>query len=213
MARVLPCWPAMTRLIWLVPLVLVGCGRDSVVYLDSFSRWCGAAPCGWNAAGNAVPAQNGALLGGLQPTTLTRSQAFDLSFAPDDKYPGHLVVLSQGPVLITVGWNGGQSVVDQLELLFTEPTYLYFFLEPPRTATSFSVSLITAPNETAWVGLVGVTRCAPAPIRQVGFNTVLYEGRVLSWHWVEAAQYGDRFGNECPSGGGGDDPGAGGAGD
>jgi hypothetical protein len=186
----------------LVAAAAAGCGRDSLVFSDSLHEWCDGAPCGWTLrAGSIALAPDGALLGGAEPARLERTQSVDLSFAPDDPFPGFLVVLSTGNSLLDLRWSDGTS--EQLLLRFSEPTYLYLQLAPPRTAEGFAVSLSTYAGESALLDLVGVTRCAPnAANRHIGIDSALEGGRVLFWYYVEARYY-TSFGSECPRGGGG----------
>ena len=189
-----------------------GCGPDSLVFSDSLAHWCDSAPCGWQLESGAVASTPaGARLGGGAPASLTRTDPVDLGFAPDDApFPGFLVVLSTGDTLLEVRWDDGTT--DRLLLDFTEPTYLYLMLDPPRTAARFGVTLATAAGQSSLIDLVGVTRCAPSSgaNRHVGINSALEGDRLLFWYYVEARLY-DQFGDECPhGGGGGDDTGAGG---
>ena len=189
---------------------VAGCGgRDSLVLSDTLADWCDGAPCGWRLeSGSVAPTPVGARLGGSLPATLARSEWIDLGFAPDDKYPGFLVVLSTGNTLLELRWSDGTS--EQLLLNFTEPTYLYLMLAPPRTADRFSVRLSTAAGVSSLLELVGVTRCAPSTAnRHVGINSALEGDRLLFWYYVEERYYSS-FGDECPhvsGGGGGDDEG------
>jgi hypothetical protein len=186
----------------LLTAATVGCGRDSLVFSDSLEEWCDGAPCGWRLdAGSVTPTSDGARLGGGVAAALARTQPVDLGFAPDDPFPGFLVVLSTGNTLLELRWSDGTS--EQLLLNFTEPTYLYLQLAPPRTADRFAVALSTRAGESSLLNLVGVTRCAPsAANRHVGINSALEGDRVLFWYYVEERYYTD-FGSECPSGGGG----------
>jgi hypothetical protein len=193
-----------------VAAAAAGCGSKSLVFSDSLAEWCDDAPCGWRLESGAVArAPDGARLGGPVASSLTRAEPVTLDFAPDDPYPGNLVVLSTGYTLLEVRWSDGTD--DQLLLDFTEPTYLYLMLDPPRTADRFGVTLTTAAGQSSLLTLVGVTRCAPfsGANRHVGINSALEGDRVLFWHYVEE-RYFDGFGDECPhgGGGGGDDTGA-----
>jgi hypothetical protein len=190
-------------------ILAAGCGNQSLIFAEPLTHFCGDAPCGWQlTAGSAALHDGTTLLDGA--SSISRVAPVSLDFAPNEPYPGYLVVLSQGDSTIDLRWIGADMPDDALEQIWDEPTYLYFFLQPPSTADAFALSLSTATGESANVQLVGVTKCAPfsGSNRHVTFGTADVDGRILSWDSV-AAKDNASFGHECPSGGGDDGDGAG----
>ncbi len=196
--------PRLRLVLVTLAALAAGCGtRDSLVFSDSLAEWCQGAPCGWRLeAGSVAPTPIGARLGGGLPATLTRAQWIDLGFAPDEPFPGFLVVLSTGNTLLELRWDDLSS--EQLLLNFVEPTYLYLQLAPPRAADHFDVRLSTDAGASSLIELVGVTRCSPSSgaNRHVGIDSALEGDRLLFWYYVEERYYAS-FGDECPHGGGG----------
>ena len=162
----------MRSTLWLWALVVLAAtascgGRDSLVFSESLADWCAGAPCGWRLeAGSVTPTPDGARLGGATAASLARTEPIDFDFAPDDPYPGFLAVLSTGYTLLDLRWSDGTQ--EQLLLNFTEPTYLYLQLAPPRTADRVDVTLSTAAGQSSLLNLVGVTRCPPSTANRHG---------------------------------------------